>query len=767
MVKNPLKKRLLRELKSDFGKYFVIFAFLVLLIAFCSGFFVATESMQQAFDGSFEKYNVENGHIIFNEKPANEIVKDIEENQNVKLYEIFYKEVERDNEDTIRIYKNRADVDKICVMEGELANKADEIALDRMYASNANLKVGDTVRIEGKDYRITGLIAMSDYTSLFKSNTDLMFDAQHFSVAQVSDAAFEALPDYSINYCYAWKYQNDVNTDKERETASDDLKDALVEAVKAENVKRAYAGELENFLTISDFVPEQDNQAIHFAGDDIGGDKSMITVLLYIVIIILAFIFGVTTMNTIEKESAVIGTLRASGYTKKELIIHFMELPVIVLVIGAVVGNIIGYTGMKYVCADMYYGSYSLPAYVTVWNGWAFVATTVVPVILLVCINFFMLVKMFRLSPLKFLRHDLSKKRKRKAVKLPNWRFLARFRTRIILQNKSSYLIMFIGIAFSNIILLFGLVMTPLLDNYKKLVVDSMPCAYQYVLKTKTETKTAGVEKYALTSLDYVRAKDLNDEVSVYGLQDNSKYFEIDFENDGVYISDGVAEKYGFKVGDTITLNNEMEDEEYSFAIAGIHTYPSSLAVFMPIENFRTTFDKADDYYSGYLSNVRIEDIAEENIALTITQDDMTIVADQLSDSMGRMFYLLIAFALLIYLIVVYLLSKVVIEKNANAISIVKILGYQNGDVFRLYVVSTIIVVAISLVITIPLSDAALGGLWKAIMSSYPGWLSYKAPAYVLVEMPLIGVVAYVVIGLLEYRRIGRIPMETALKNVE
>jgi putative ABC transport system permease protein len=767
MVKNPLKKRLLRELKSDFGKYFVIFAFLVILIAFCSGFFVATESMQQAFDGSFEKYNIENGHIIFNEKLANTIVNDIEENQNVKLYELFYKEVERDNEDTIRIYKNRADVDKISVMEGELASKSDEIALDRMYASNANLKVGDTVRIEGKDYRITGLIAMSDYTSLFKSNTDLMFDAQHFSVAQVSDAAFEALPDYSISYCYAWKYQNEVNTDKERETASDDLKDALVEVVKAENVKRAYAGELENFLTVKDFVPEQDNQAIHFAGDDIGGDKSMITVLLYIVIIILAFIFGVTTMNTIEKESAVIGTLRASGYTKKELIIHFMELPAIVLVLGAVVGNILGYTGMKYVCADMYYGSYSLPSYVTVWNGWAFVATTVVPVILLICINFFMLVKMFKLSPLKFLRHDLSKKRKRKAVKLPNWRFLARFRTRIILQNKSSYLIMFIGIAFSNIILLFGLVMTPLLDNYKKLVVDSMPCAYQYVLKTKTETKTAGAEKYALTSLDYVRAKDLNDEVSVYGLQDNSKYFEIDFDNDGVYISDGVAEKYGFKVGDTITLNNEMEGEEYSFAIAGIHTYPSSLAVFMPIENFRTTFDKADDYYSGYLSDEKIEDIAEENIALTITQDDMTIVADQLSDSMGRMFYLLIAFALLIYLIVVYLLSKVVIEKNANAISIVKILGYQNGDVFRLYVVSTIIVVAISLLITIPLSDAALGGLWKAILSSYPGWLSYKAPAYVLVEMPLIGVAAYVIIGLLEYRRIGRIPMETALKNVE
>lgn len=32
---------------------------------------------------------------------------------------------------------------------------------------------------------------------------------------------------------------------------------------------------------MTDFVPEPDNQAIHFAGDDMGSDTAMVMVLLY------------------------------------------------------------------------------------------------------------------------------------------------------------------------------------------------------------------------------------------------------------------------------------------------------------------------------------------------------------------------------------------------------------------------------------------------------------------------------------------------------
>ena len=139
----------------------------------------------------------------------------------------------------------------------------------------------------------------------------------------------------------------------------------------------------------------------------------MVITLLYIVIVIMAFVFGITISNTIRKEASVIGTLRASGYARRELILHYMMLPVLVTLVGALIGNILGYTVFKGVCADMYYGSYSLPTYVTVWNADAFLLTTIVPVIIMILIDHAVLWYRLKLSPLKLLRRDFRKKQKR------------------------------------------------------------------------------------------------------------------------------------------------------------------------------------------------------------------------------------------------------------------------------------------------------------------------------------------------------------------
>ena len=69
-MKNPLRKRLPRELKTEFGKYLVIFLLLVATIGLVSGFLVADGSMIIAYNEGFEKYNVENGNFLL-EKRAN------------------------------------------------------------------------------------------------------------------------------------------------------------------------------------------------------------------------------------------------------------------------------------------------------------------------------------------------------------------------------------------------------------------------------------------------------------------------------------------------------------------------------------------------------------------------------------------------------------------------------------------------------------------------------------------------------------------------
>lgn len=130
----------------------------------------------------------------------------------------------------------------------------------------------------------------------------------------------------------------------------------------------------------------------------------------------------------------------------------------IVTLIGAVVGNILGYTALKNVCAGMYYGSYSLPTYVTVWNADAFWMTTVVPVLIMLVVNYGILRYKLRLSPLKFLRRDLSGSRRKRAVRLsPKLGIFHRFRLRVIFQNMSNYIVLFIGIIFANLLLFFGL----------------------------------------------------------------------------------------------------------------------------------------------------------------------------------------------------------------------------------------------------------------------------------------------------------------------
>ena len=55
-MKNPLRKRLPRELKDEFGKYLVIFLFMTLTIGLMSGFLVAGKSMVKTYNDSFEEY---------------------------------------------------------------------------------------------------------------------------------------------------------------------------------------------------------------------------------------------------------------------------------------------------------------------------------------------------------------------------------------------------------------------------------------------------------------------------------------------------------------------------------------------------------------------------------------------------------------------------------------------------------------------------------------------------------------------------------------
>lgn len=760
-MRNPLNKRFLRELKGELAKYIVIFVFMTAVIGLISGFLIADGSMYDTYNKSFEKYNIEDGNFELYSK-ADESVIDKLEKENVTIYENFYKEEivvrhnniknDEDSQSTLRFYVNREEVDKVDLMEGSLPEDINEIAIDRMYAENNDIKVQDTLTVGSRILKVTGLVALSDYSSLFSDNSDTMFDSLKFGVGVVSQKCFDAYDDTHIHYVYSWLYDNKPEDDKEAKLMADDF----VKTISANAI-------------LVNYIPQYINQAIHFTGDDIGSDRSMMIVLLYVLIVIMAFVFAVTTNNTIVKEANVIGTLRASGYTRGELLRHYILLPIIVTIFGALVGNILGYTVFKDIFVATYYGSYSLPTYHTLWNADAFLLTTVVPVIIMLVINIVIIGCRLKLSPLKFLRRDLSGKQKKKAMRLPAFGFFNRFRLRIIIQNMPNYITLFIGILFANVLLLFGIMLGPMLTHYQNEITDKLIAKHQYVLKTLVDVDDNAAEKYCVKTLATIEGRLKSEDVLVYGVKDNSIYADINtasLKDNEVYITNGYADKFRIKKGDKITLKEKYDDNEYEFTVKDMYDYPSSFAIFMSDAAFKNVFDKSEDYYSGYFSD-NILDIDEKYVATQITLDDLTKVSRQLDRSMGETFNLVKIFAVVLFAVLMFLLTKLIVEKNTTSISMVKILGYSNREISRLYVTSTTIVVVLSVALSIGLSVIIMNYLFRVFMEEMSGWISCYYASHIFPVMFILNITVYAVISFFMMAKIKKIPMDEALKTVE
>ena len=456
--------------------------------------------------------------------------------------------------------------------------------------------------------------------------------------------------------------------------------------------------------------------------------------------------------------------------------------------------------------AGMYYGSYSLPTYVTIWSGDAFIKTTLIPFIMMVLINYGILMKSLKLSPLKFMKRDIKKvKKNKKTLVLHRLGFFSQFRLSVILNNLSGYITLFVGVLFAIILLMFGMDMHPVLDHYQDIVVNNMTAKYQYILNTPEsvdttaieqvfqtipqefrdsflsliddqydemydnyKTKTKGAEAFSLYSLKTLPESTIEEDISLYGLQNNSRYIHIkSLPKKGVYISKDVADKYNLKKGDRISLKESYKDLRYTFEIKGIYDAPGSMALYMSKAYFNEVFNCQDEYFNGYFSNKKITDLKDDYIASTITQDDLTKVSRQLNVSMGEMFYLVEGFAMVMFIMLIYLLTKMIIENNKVSISMVKILGYTSKEIQKMYVHATTIVIMISTLLSFGITTWILSYAFKIVFEEYAGWLPFYVEGSVYIKMFIMTIISYLFVMMIQMRKIKKIPMDEALKNVE
>ena len=867
---SPLAKRLPRELRNNIGKYVGIFLLMCASIALTSGFLLAAHSITVIIDGMRDEYNIEDGRLTTSFAATDAQLEAAEKAADNVGGVTFYKNYSidatwKDHDGTpctLRTFVHRTEVDLAAYCDGRVPEAADEIAVDRVFATNTGIEVGDELELSGRTYTVVGIMTQSDSQALFLNNSDFTVNTLTYGVAEVTQEGFDALEAQGVSpaYTYSFLFKDRDLSVAERTDAEKDMVSALSDA----NAR------------VTDLTDASVNQGIGYAADDVTGDSAMWTVLLEIIVVIMAFVFVVLTSGTIEEESAIIGTLLASGYRRRELVLHYLALPTIIGIIAATLGSIVGVTLMTTPMQQLYYGSYSLPPFWVSWDWGIFAQTTVVPVCVLVGVTLLGLLRKMGRTPLQFLRHETGGKGGvKRGVKLPErLGFVARFRLRVFLRNLGNFATLFVGIGFASMLLLFSLAILPTMSHYASNLRNNMVANHQYSLKAPVELegtdsereawsaadklqsvdgqklqdledaaddaeaaadelatspslgamqraqdaaevlydrldavaddldmsrddvldlvdkvsdldlddedvhpvntydngdKTSQAEKYAVYALDYDRGEDAGTEsVNVYGVSESSRYWKNLSVGDGkVVLGAGMVDKFGLEPGDTLSLYDKYEDAWHEVTFDGT-TWgtKSDMSIYMSLADFNEFFDNDADYFNAYASNDELT-FDGRYLASGLTPEDMDAIGDQFTGMMDDMIGMLLGLSVFIYLIFMYLLTKAVIDRSARSISYMKVFGYRDGEISKLYIRSITLCVVASLVLCLPVIIGVLTLVFRGMLLSYNGNIEIFVPSDAMVKCLLAGLVTYLVVAMLHTRAIKHVSLSEALKVQE
>lgn len=762
-MSTPLRHRLPRDFRNNLGKHLGTFLLVAVSISLVSGFLVASTSVERILDGMRDAYAVEDGRFTTDFEAAPEAIESVEA-LGARVHENFSVDVPLGQagsvlDATVRVHEVREGFDEAAYLAGRAPEGAGQIALDRAFSEQNGIGIGDSVLVDGEELEVSGLVSLPDYTALFEKNTDFVLNTLSFCVAVVDGPAFERFAETGLSYTYSFLLDD-------RGMAPDARSD--VEAEMAQ-VLAAHG------VALAELVDADANKAISYASTNVDGDQTLWEVLFLLIVVIMAFAFATLAAASIDEESAVIGTLLASGYRKRELVGHYMALPCAVGLAAAFVGNALGYGILAESMKQVYYRSYSLPPYEASWNGDVFLLTTALPFALLMIITFAGLCVKLRCTPLQFLRHETTRAGGRRGVRLPeSLGFVARFRLRVFTGNLPRFAALFAGIAFASMLLLFGLCLMPTVDRYADSLRDDLVAEHQYLLKGPFEIDVPGgsakaPEKYAMAELEADRPRgDGVDVITVYGIQEESSYWtDVDVGEGKVAAGKGFVDKFGLAMGEPVSLSDKFAGAAYELAPTSVWGSSSCMAAYMGIDDFNELFGNEEGYFNGYVSDAPLE-VDAGYLAADLTPADMDKIGAQTRASMSDMIRLLVLVAVLVYLVLMYLLTKTVIDRSAHAISCLKVFGYRDREVDRLYLRSITLTVLASLLTSLPLVAVAVASLLNgAVFVEYAGNIVAYTPPDRLALIVLVGAAAYAAVAFFHVRRVRRVPAALALKAME
>ena len=236
----------------------------------------------------------------------------------------------------------------------------------------------------------------------------------------------------------------------------------------------------------------------------------------------------------------------------------------------------------------------------------------------------------------------------------------------------------------------------------------------------------------------------------------------IEIKNDEVSISQKMADMLGVGVGDTVKWHIMGSNKWVKTKIDKIHADPISQGIIMSPDKL----EKLGLNYTptGIITSEHVNKTFD-GIKTTNSIVDIENSWDDITETMWLIIYVLIFFACILAIIVLYNLGLLSFTEIEREISTLKVLGFKSNDLRRLLLTQNLFFTVIGFILGIPLGLYILGLMWQSSGDAF-----YIIPSLTITNVLLTAAITFtlsIVVNLMFSRKIKKLDMVESLKRME
>lgn len=739
MILNKKIKRTMNEHKSQYmGSIMLI---IICCILYCSFNIAMTDVLSNLKSFRLENKLEDASFIV--QKPLTN-VNELENKYDLLLEERKSADYNFDSNSVLRVLAETEKIDKYAVIDGNALHNDNEILINKGFAKAHSLAINDNLKINNTNFKIAGYMTTPDYVYPLKAEDDILKNPKAFGIAVVSKRDIEKIGKPLTYYSVKFNKQN---------------MDEFKKNVNSDNLLIQWSN-------------KKDNNRISFIDGDINGGVAVGKYMPIAILLLTCVLVSVVISRLIKGEYLVIGTLYAIGYTKKEIMLHYLRYSLVISSIGAVTGTIIGSFLVKPLLSVVS-AYYNLPLLIVDFNVKYTIISLLLPFAFLIPVTFIVINRVLKLSPLQLMRGGTSKIKVNffeKNLKLNRFSFNTKFKIREILRSIPRTIFMLLGVAFASMLLLLGFATKDSMDymvnsSYK----DIYKYNYEYSFNAFQFEDINLSEKRSLSAFT-AQFNKKNEDFIIYGVESNSKLINLTDKNyntinfDNIIITKSMSDRYNIKEGDSIRVKNKANSKEFTIKVDKIANAYIGNIIYMPLTEFNKLNGYPENSYLQLDSKEKLN-IPEDKLISERNRQDMIDGYNELLMPMKYMIGGIAATAFIIGLIVIYIVVSLLIDENKTNISLLKILGYGKKEVFSLILGSNTILVILGYVISVPLILTSLTGFFNSMTKD----MNITIPAKLNNMNILIGfviiIITYELSKALNRRKIMKVSMTDSLKE--